>query len=170
MVASGVTKPEDSCEYVVDAFGKEVKCRKTAENDKHMFAIWYYWNDGAPAECPINTGTEEVGKMTTNKRFEKLLNRFGQTASDLPIAELGPAYREYYLESLVERMEIALQIASDQIDNIRKTAQLMTEDYRPVGEWVYQHDHRYNLGYKDASRTILRYIDNYSECGEEGKE
>ena len=108
--------------------------------------------------------------MTANKRFEKLLNRFGQTASDLPIAELGPAYREYYLESLVERMEIALQIASDQIDNIRKTASLMTEDYRPMGAWAYQHDSRYNLGYKDASRTILRYIDNYSECVEEGKE
>lgn len=47
------------CEYVVDAFGKDVKCRKTEENGKHMFAVWYYWNDGAPAECPIKKEKEE---------------------------------------------------------------------------------------------------------------
>ena len=107
--------------------------------------------------------------LKADEKIEKLLNRFGQTISNLPDG-LGMAYREYYLESLVERMEIALQIASDQIDNIRKTASLMTEDYRPMGAWVYKHDSGYNLGYKDASRTILRYIDNYSECGEERKE
>ena len=50
------------CEYVADAFGNYVECKKTAENGKHMFVDWYYWNDGAPAECPLNTEKEEVEK------------------------------------------------------------------------------------------------------------
>lgn len=108
--------------------------------------------------------------MTANKRFEKLLNRFGQTASDLPIAELGPAYREYYLESVVDRMEIALQIASECIESVRKRASLMAEGYRPMGVWTYQNNPMYELGFKDAGSAILKLIDSYSVCRETNEE
>ena len=108
--------------------------------------------------------------MTANKRFEKLLNRFGQTASDLPIAELGPAYREYYLESLVERMEIALQIASECIESVHKRASLISEGFRPLGVWTYQNDPMYNLGFKDAGSAIVKLMDAYSVHRETNEE
>ena len=41
------------CRYIADALGNFVECKKLAETGSHMFVDWYYWNDGAPEECPL---------------------------------------------------------------------------------------------------------------------
>lgn len=100
--------------------------------------------------------------MTTDERIEKLLNRFGQTISDLPIYELGIAYREHFLDDVIDRMEVALKIASEQIDEIRETASCMAENCRP---WEDQRD----AGFDEACMEIVKLIDGYNVWKEEEK-
>ena len=100
--------------------------------------------------------------MIVDERLEKLLNRFGQTFSDLPIAELGIAYSEIIIYDLLDRMEIALQTASDRIDDIRETAVCMGENCRP-------YEDQRDAGFDEACMEIVRLIDSYSVWNGEKK-
>ena len=66
-----------------------------------------------------------------------------------------------HLTDVIDRMEVALQIASECIKSARKRASLMSEGFKPLECWTYQSHPMYDLGYKDAGSTIVKLIDCY---------
>ena len=100
----------------------------------------------------------EASGVTKHEGIEKLLNRFGQTISDLPI----DAYRKHFLDAVINRMEIALQTASERIDDIRETAVCMGENCRP-------YEDQRDAGFDDACMEIVRLIDSYNTWNGDGK-
>lgn len=135
--------------------------------------------------------------MVADEQIEKLLKQFGQTMSDLPLSYKGWDYAyphdvrkkaketsykwgdsvnkvdhqaDYicHLEDVIDRMEIALRIASECIKSAHIRASLMSEGFKPLECWTYQSHPMYDLGYKDAGSAIAKLIDCY-RVHEEGE-